>query len=101
VHELAGLLDGFTDFGAADVLKQRGEGDAEVAGDLGQRDVGLEPGGEEAVQMAGTRVDWCGLKKVVHTPLPPLGRFCAHGGVSSVKREARMAKREWGGLGIL
>jgi hypothetical protein len=43
--------------------------------------------------MAGTRVDWCGLKKVVHTPLPPRGRFCAHGGVSS-ENEKRKAKSE-------
>jgi hypothetical protein len=94
VHELPGLLDGFADLGAADVLEEGCEGDAEVLGDLGEGYVGLEPGGEEAVQMAGTRVDWCGLKKVVHTPLPPRGRFCAHGSVSSLWRKARMGGRE-------
>jgi hypothetical protein len=94
VHELAGLLNRLADFGAADVLEEGGEGDAEVLGDLSEGYVRLEPGGEEAVQMAGTRVDWCGLKKVVHTPLPPRGRFCARARVSSVEREARVAKRE-------
>ena len=95
VHQLAGLLDRLADFGAADVFEEGGEGDAEVAGDLGQGDVGLKPGGEEAVQMAGTRVDWCGLKKVVHTPLPPRGRFCARAGVSS-ESEKRKTKSENG-----
>jgi hypothetical protein len=93
VHELPGLLNRLADFGAADVLKQRREGDAEVLGDLGEGDIRLEPGGEEAVQMAGTRVDWCGLKKVVHTPLPPRGRFCARARVSS-ESEKRKPKSE-------
>jgi hypothetical protein len=88
------LLNRLADFGTADVFEEGGEGDAEVLGDLGEGYVGLEPGGEEAVEVTGTRVDWCGLKKVVHTPLPPRGRFCARARVSSVEREAWVAKRE-------
>jgi hypothetical protein len=93
VHELPGLLNRLADFGAADVFEEGGEGDAELLGDVGEGDVRLEPGGEEAVEMTGSGVDWCGLKKVVHTPLPPRGRFCAHGGVSS-ENEKRKTKSE-------
>ena len=93
VQELAGLLNRLADFGMADVLEEGGEGDAEVAGDLGERDVRLEPGGEEAVEVTGGGVDWYGLKKVVHTPLPPRGRVCAHGGVSW-ESENRKTKSE-------
>ena len=95
VHQLAGLLDRLADFGAADVLEQGREGDAEVLGDLGERDIGLEPCGEEAVEVTGSGVDWCGLKKVVHTPLPPRGRFCARADVSS-ESEKRKTKSENG-----